>query len=151
MSDVLRKVVAGVALCVAVAVVGCEKSDPVSVSSPAAGPEVHFGTALGTVAEFDAKVVKSGKPALVDFGATWCPPCQQLKPILAKLEAEYAGKIDFYTVDVDKATALTAAHGVKGYPTLLLYHGGHRHGAPLVGFRPEAPLRQHLDALLAGH
>lgn len=111
--------------------------------------EVHFGTELTTPAEYESKVVRSGKPALVDFHATWCPPCRQLAPILARLEREYAGKIDFFRVDVDRAAALAAEHEIEGYPTVLLVRGG-RTVDRILGLRPEKELRRRLDQLLAG-
>ena len=75
-------------------------------------------------------------------------PCQAMKPVLAKLETEYAGKIDFYRVDVDHATDLAVAHNVSSIPTLLLFREGNQRRR-LVGAQPEKTLRQHLDALLA--
>ena len=110
----------------------------------------HAGTPLTTSEEFDAKVVNSPRPALVDFYADWCGPCQKLKPVLVQLEAEYAGKIDFYRVDTDAARDLARKHGISGIPTLMLYHDGHMHQR-MSGFKTAEELRQHLDALLAGH
>jgi thioredoxin 1 len=83
----------------------------------------------GNVAEvqdsvFDAKVIKSEKPVLVDFWATWCAPCKAIAPIVEELSGEYAGKVDFYKLDVDNNRATAAAFGVRGVPTLILFKGG---------------------------
>ena len=135
----------GAVLGVSLFVGGCTKADDPAQAKPA-----EFGTVVTTVDDFNARVVASGKPALVDFYADWCGPCQVLKPVLAKLETEYAGKVDFYRVDVDKAVDLARAHEVSTIPTLLLFEGGHQHGR-IVGAQPAKTLRKHLDALLAGH
>ena len=135
----------GAVLGVSLFIGGCTKADDPAQAKPA-----EFGTVVTTVDDFNARVVASGKPALVCFYADWCGPCRMLEPILAKLETEYAGKIDFYRVDVDTATELARAHKVSSIPTLLLFHGGHQHDR-IVGAQPERTLRQRLDALLADH
>lgn len=62
---------------------------------------------------------KGDKPAVIDFYATWCGPCKQTAPIVEELAGEYAGKIDFYKVDVDQQEELAALFGVQSIPTLL--------------------------------
>lgn len=59
------------------------------------------------------------KPAIVDFWATWCPPCKTIAPILDDLAKEYEGQIYVYKVDVDKETELASAFGIQSIPTLL--------------------------------
>ena len=59
------------------------------------------------------------KPCIVDFFATWCGPCKALAPVLEELAGEYAGKVDFYKVDVDQAEDLAGAFGIRSIPTLL--------------------------------
>ncbi len=59
------------------------------------------------------------KPAIVDFWATWCPPCKVIAPILDDLAKEYAGQIYIYKVDVDKEPQLASAFGIQSIPTLL--------------------------------
>lgn len=104
---------------------------------------------LTTVEEFDTKVVQSDKPVLVDFYATWCGPCKRLAPILDELEVEYAGKVKFYRVDVDKARPLANRHGIRGVPTLVLYLNG-QEADRIVGGRSKEVLIQYLDAVLGG-
>lgn len=58
-------------------------------------------------------------PAIVDFYADWCGPCKMVTPILEKLSAEYAGKINIYKVDTDKEQELAGAFGIQSIPSLL--------------------------------
>jgi thioredoxin 1 len=113
-----------------------------------AAEEVRFGTELNSAEEFQAKVVGSDRPALVDFHATWCGPCRALAPILAKLEQEYAGRVDFYRVDTDRLSKLAAQHDVQYLPTLVLYRGGQPVDRT-QGLKREEELRRHLDQLLS--
>ena len=67
----------------------------------------------------EAPVYLGDKPAIVDFTATWCGPCQRIAPILEELANEYAGKIVIYKVDVDKNRELAKAFNVSSIPALL--------------------------------
>ena len=62
---------------------------------------------------------KGDKPALIDFFATWCGPCQRLSPIIDELAEEYAGKVDIYKVDVDEESELAKLFRVRSIPTLV--------------------------------
>jgi thioredoxin len=64
------------------------------------------------------------RPVVIDFNATWCGPCQKLKPVLNKLAAQYKGKVDFYSVDVDENQALASALGINAIPHVLVAPGG---------------------------
>jgi len=84
---------------------------------------------MGNVAElqdadFESKVIKSGKPVLIDFWAIWCQPCKAISPMVEELAGEYAGKIDFYKVDTDRNKANAGKYGVRGIPTLILFKDG---------------------------
>lgn len=59
------------------------------------------------------------RPCVVDIYATWCGPCKKLTPVLDKIAAQYAGRIDFYKVDIDKAEELSAFYEIEAIPTLL--------------------------------
>ena len=73
---------------------------------------------------FEAEVMKSDVPVLVDFSATWCGPCKQLKPIVEELAGEFAGKLKVAHVDVDHARNSAMKYGVMSVPTVLYMKGG---------------------------
>lgn len=98
---------------------------------------------------FDADVLHSKLPVLVDFFATWCAPCQSLTPIVEELARDYAGKVKIGKVDVDASSAVPAKYGIMAVPTLILFKDG-KEVEKLTGFTAKAALRKKLDALLAG-
>lgn len=72
---------------------------------------------------FDA-LIKSDKPVLVDFYATWCGPCQMLSPILKEVKDSFKDRISIIKIDVDKNQAAAAHYRVKGVPTMMLFQNG---------------------------
>ena len=75
---------------------------------------------------FEAEVLKSDKPVLVDFTATWCGPCKMLSPIVEKLADEMAGKIKVGKLDIDNARSTSARYSVRSVPTVMVFKGGER-------------------------
>ena len=67
----------------------------------------------------DEWVFAGSRPAVIDFYATWCGPCKKMSPIVDELAKNYAGKIDFYKVDIDKEQELAQAFGIQSIPTFL--------------------------------
>jgi thioredoxin 1 len=70
------------------------------------------------------ETVNSADLVLVEFFASWCPHCQRMMPIVAKLKKDEEGKVAVYQYDVDKYPELTQAENVESYPTFILYRGG---------------------------
>ena len=86
---------------------------------------------------FDAEVLQSELPVLVDFWATWCGPCKMLAPTVAEVATEYAGRVKVGKVNVDNAPELAARYGITSIPALLLFNKGEVVRTS-VGFVPKA-------------
>lgn len=77
-----------------------------------------------TAANFEEEVLRSDKPVLVDFWATWCGPCRMLAPTIEKIAEEQSGAIKVGKVDVDEEPELAAKYGIASIPTLMVFKGG---------------------------
>jgi thioredoxin 1 len=97
--------------------------------------------------EFDAEVRQSVIPVVVDFFATWCPPCKSLAPIFDRVAGQYTGKVKFVKLNTDEAPDLSAEFGIRGVPTLLFIKDG-KVATTLVGLRPEGDIKTAVDGLL---
>ncbi|MBP5634422.1 thioredoxin [Candidatus Saccharibacteria bacterium] len=89
----------------------------------------------GTQDNFEAEVLKADKPVLVDFNATWCPPCQTLHPILEKI-ADERDDVKMVTVDIDEESLLAEDYGVSTIPCLVFFRDGAEYDRR-VGLQPE--------------
>ena len=88
---------------------------------------------------FDAEVLASQVPILVDFTATWCPPCRALAPILHAVAAEHEGRLAVGTIDGDACPSLAARFRIKAFPTVIAFAGG-KEVARHVGLTTKAKL-----------
>jgi thioredoxin 1 len=86
-----------------------------------------------TDANFDEQVMKSDKPVMVDFWATWCGPCQMAGPVVDQLATDYLGKVKIGKLDVDANQKVAAQFGVMSIPTVILFKDG-KEVARKVGF-----------------
>lgn len=73
---------------------------------------------------FDAEVLASKEPVLVDFWAEWCPPCHTIAPFLDELSAELDGRVKIVKLDADDNPSTVARYGVRSLPTLMVFKGG---------------------------
>jgi len=73
---------------------------------------------------FESDVLGSERVTVVDFGATWCPPCRALEPTVEELAKKYEGRVDFLKLDIDANPSTPQRYGIKGIPTLIVFDGG---------------------------
>ena len=97
---------------------------------------------------FEADVLKSEQPVLVDFWAEWCGPCKAIAPSLDELAGTYDGKLTIAKVNVDDNQNIPAKYGIRGIPTLMVFKNGQL-AATKVGALTKAQLTQFIDQQLA--
>lgn len=97
-------------------------------------------------ASFDADVLQSDTPVLVDYWAEWCGPCKMIAPILDEMSATYKGKLQIAKMNVDENRDVPAKFGIRGIPTLMLFKGGQ-----LVATKVGALSKSQLTSFIDGH
>lgn len=97
---------------------------------------------------FDAEVLQSGTPVLIDFWAPWCAPCRAIGPVVEELSREYAGKLKVVKMNVDDNPQTPGRYGVRGIPNLILFNGG-QVVEQIVGAVPKAQLVKAITKVVA--
>ena len=100
-----------------------------------------------TEENFEQEVLKSDKPVMVDFWATWCGPCKMLAPVVEEVAKEYDGKVKICKLDVDQAMSVAGKYRISSVPTLIFFKGG-AVAAQTTGVQSKDALCAKLDDLL---
>ncbi|HZW25992.1 MAG: thioredoxin TrxA [Gallionella sp.] len=96
-------------------------------------------------ATFDAEVLQSPLPVLVDYWAEWCGPCRMIAPILDEISKEYAGRLSVAKLNVDENQQTPQKFGIRGIPTLMLFKNGNIE-ATKVGALSKSQLTAFIDS-----
>ena len=100
-----------------------------------------------TDASFDADVLKSESPVLVDFWAEWCGPCRMIAPALEEIAKELDGKLVIAKVNIDENPSTPTKYNVRGIPTLILFKNG-QVAATKIGALPKSKLKEWVESVL---
>jgi len=96
---------------------------------------------------FDAEVLRSPLPVLLDFSAEWCAPCKKLEPVVEGVAGEFAQRLKVAHLDIDKAQATAVKYGIMSVPTVLFFKGG-KVLDQLLGYVPREKLVEKINRIL---
>lgn len=99
-----------------------------------------------TDANFEAEVLQSSSPVLVDYWAEWCGPCKMIAPILDEVAKEYAGKLKVAKLNIDQNEGTPPKYGIRGIPTLMIFKDGN-----VVATKVGALSKSQLTAFIDSH
>ncbi len=97
-----------------------------------------------TEKDFEAEVLQSDRPVLIDFWAPWCSPCRVISPVIEELAHENSGDLKVVKVNVDEAPRLASSYGINSIPTLMIFKGGEVVDR-FVGIQPKSRLQNAID------
>ena len=97
-----------------------------------------------TDSTFESLILKSDKPTLVDFWASWCAPCKAIAPVIEEMAESYGDKVNFVKMNVDDNPSTPGKYGVRGIPTLILFKDGEVVD-PVVGAVPKNQIKDLVD------
>jgi len=107
-----------------------------------------MATSKVTTATFDAEVLKSSTPVLVDFWAEWCGPCRAVGPILEEISNEYGSKLKIVKLNTDEESALAMKYGIVSIPTMHIFVNGEI-VKTIQGAKPKPMMLKELESFLA--
>ena len=99
-------------------------------------------------ASFDAEVLKSSQPVLVDFWAPWCGPCRMVAPVVDAVSKEFAGKLKVVKLNTDDSPQVAAQYQIMGIPTLMFFKAG-KMVDRITGYMDQKALSQKVNEVLA--
>ena len=98
-------------------------------------------------ATFEADVLRSSRPVLVDFWAEWCGPCKMIGPSLEELAKEYGEKVTIAKVNIDESPSVASRYNVRSIPALMVFKGG-QVAASRIGAMPKNKIKEWVDSVI---
>ena len=98
-------------------------------------------------ATFEADVLRSSRPVLVDFWAEWCGPCKMIGPSLEELAKEYGEKVTIAKLNIDESPSVASRYNVRSIPALMVFKGG-QVAASRIGAMPKNKIKEWVDSVI---